>query len=256
MKLAGSYGVERTAPPWAKFGMLAAFADEETIAHCARRSRETGIQWVIQFGFDRSPLIPVEEYADAQWNRFEELHDHVIGVVYGEEWEERRIYGEFTKYGLSPAIPEGSEIVRSWVGRQYSYLKGIVQRPIMHISGISQYIPSATDYFGLVAYPDDLADPSAHLAAVIWAAEKLTHLPIVLIARGFAYEGPAQGPNWQDYKINPSEQILSCFKTAIERPRIVASLWFLWESRPASQLRGFQDMPEIHGAIARAVGAE
>jgi len=251
-KPVGTYGAERTAPPWATFGMLASFADDDTVRRAVARSELSAFKWVVQFGFDQPLHATVESAYPATVSRLARLGlfpHHVAAVTYGEEWEERRVAGDLSAYGDDLT----RETLTRWLGRQYDQLKLLTGKPVMHVAALPDGMPSTADYLGLMLYPYDGEDPLDALAPRLLHAEAHTHRPLVLIGRGFRNESSAQGGGWQRMSTSPSLTLPSLYTLALGRPSVAALLWFLWESRPGVGLTGIADMPTFAERVASAM---
>lgn len=248
MKPIGAYGVSATVPPWVSFGML----DPAQPLPPAR----PGFGWIVQIGFHESPLLPAGPLAGrvrAQLEASGHWSD-VLAFVYGEEWYERLAGGEWRALGLADTA-EGRGIVRDYLGRQQRDIVAATGKPCLWITTIvtaDRQPPDYTGFVGVDRYPVD-GESLADWWGPHQSTEDTCSLPLVAMPRWFRNTTAFQGADWTLRSAEPTRVHADWYARLVERPRWVASLGFLWQSRPYAGLVGLEDMPEVRAAYERAM---
>lgn len=253
----GAYSPDGT-PAWITFGTISGDESDAAFLAAAARSRATGFAWIVQLGFAASPVQPAAEIAAFVRARLERtgLWPYVVAVAYGEEWHERCLQGEFSRFGLTAWHPSCGSVVEAWMGLQHQAVKAQMGKPVIWVTGMvhpSRPVPAFTDYVAIDYYPADGQDFAA-IVPVYAMAEQYTTLPIIAIARWFKSTGPFQGPLWQLSASEPPAAWAQAYAELLTHPRVAALLGFLWASRPHAELVGLADMPSQLAAVKQALG--
>ncbi len=256
-KPVGAYSAEG-APGWIGFGMLDGAASDAEFLAAAERSRRTGFRWVVQVGAHEPVEVPAEGVALVVRDKLARagLGPYMLGSSYGEEWHERCLQGEFAYLGLTAHHPECGVQVYQWFSQQHARMKAVLGLPVFWVTSLvhpTRPVPTSTDFVGIDFYPQDGQRWDA-VVPVLLGAEQYTTLPLVRIERGFSSTGPKQGPLWGLSQAPPDPAWLTAAVAFVQqRPRWVALLCFLWQSRPTADLRGLVELPEARAALERAV---
>lgn len=249
MKPIGAYGVGPGLPPWVSFGML-----DPVRPLPARRP---GFGWVVQIGFHEHPLEPAGVIATRARARLIEagLWDDVWAFVYGEEWYERLAGGEFAGYGLHD-VAAHRQIVRDYLSEQQRQIAEVTGKPLVWVTTVvtpERQPPAHTGWVAVDLYPLDGDSPS-RLDPAYALTEASTALPLVAMPRWFRNTTATQGAEWRARSAVPTREMHAWYAALLQRPRWVAALGFLWQSRPSAGLVGLQDMPEVRRDFEHAMG--
>ncbi len=251
MKPIGAYDVTFGAPPFVSFGML----DPAAPLPAPR----PGFGWVVQIGFHESPLEPAGVIAARVMRQLVDagLWDQVLAFVYGEEWYSRFDQDHFAAYGLQAGHPQGISTIHAYLGRQHGEIVAVTGKPVLWVEvavTADRQPPAHTAYVGIDAYVPDGQTFEASVGPVFLEAERATPLPLVVIARWFAYAGEKQGPGWRRFSGGPTPEMAAGYAAVLARPRWHALIGFLWGSRPSADLVGLADLPDTRDALVRSLG--
>lgn len=246
------------APSWVTCGSLASFASNAEVIEARDRCRTTGFRWIVQAGFDVSPLEPMAPYGAALRARYDALGftPCVVGVTYGEEWYERWEANHFAAYGFPSTLPESVAIpvIEAWTGQQMAALEAALGVPslwVTALAGAIRPVPNAADFIALEAYVPAGQTWATSADAVLRYAVETTAKPIVIVPQWFQAVGPQQP---DVLRAGPTAEAIAGTAAWLAHPRVVALWGFLWQSRPHADLVGLADLPEAASAVARSLG--
>lgn len=250
----GAYSLNPHAPSWMSIGMICGDCWNDLELHNAvLMSRQSGKLWVVQLGFFDPPAQPATETARRVKDRLigAGLWPYVIATVYGEEWYERWLQGEFSYLGLRADDPNGSPIIEDWLGKQNKLVKDVMGKPtvwVTHMVTSWRRVPQNIDVVMLDPYLTD-EQPFDIIENIFLDAERQTWHPLVVVPRWFRSMG-----NWPQGTRPPSKDVIDGYARILGRQRYIAMVGFLWESRPWADLIGLEQMPETRKLVERSLG--
>lgn len=142
------------------------------------------------------------------------------------------------------------------LGLQHARARAATGKPVIWVTTavhVTRPVPANTDYVALDPYPRDGTRFADVAEPILLHAEVATHLPLVLIPRWFSTAGPFQGDEWRTFASAPTQDMVDGYARIFARPRWVAMVGFLWQSRPTADLVGLADMPHVRAMVERAL---
>lgn len=246
------------APSWVTCGSLPSFASNAEVVEARDRCRATGFRWIVQAGYNLSPLEPMGPYGAALRARYDALGftPCVVGVTYGEEWYERWEANHFAAYGFPSTLPESVAIpvIEAWTGQQMAALEvalGVPSLWVTTLAGTIRPVPNAADFIALEAYVPAGQTWATSADAALRYAVATTRQPIVLVGQWFQATGPQQDDVW---RTGPTMDAITGTAQWLAHERVVALWGFLWQSRPHADLLGLADLPIWRAAVERSLG--
>lgn len=233
------------------FGPIGDMVTDTEIDQALRKSELTGFKWILQMGYQDNPLTRATVVAERDLKRFQKLMPHIVAMIYMEEVVEHFNAGDYARFGFPANYPNGQKLVIEWMGYQNAQVKQVMQKPtiwLTHLVYSGQPVPSNIDYVAIDAYAGD-NESLAWAETRLLHAEVATDLPLIVIPRWFKATGKFQGAGWQDYSKDPSVESIDFYFRILARPRYIAMLGFLYESRPYADLVGLKDMPGAYSYV-------